>query len=77
MASNAYSPKIALVGDTGVGKTSIMKRYCHGTFKYNISSIGIDQAKKVLTFEDSSLEVSPISFAFIMNFFSRLPSSIG
>lgn len=29
--------KIILVGDSGVGKTSFLNRFCLGSFKHNIS----------------------------------------
>ena len=41
--------KIVVLGTSGVGKSSIIQRYCKNNFKSNVSStIGIDfQVKKV------------------------------
>ena len=38
-----YSIEIALLGDTGVGKSSILYRYSDGIFKYDlIGTAGVD-----------------------------------
>lgn len=41
--------KLIIVGDTGVGKTNILMRYCDDAFKENyVSTIGVDfKLKKV------------------------------
>ena len=50
MSKNAeYEYKIIALGDSGVGKTSILKRYAHGIFdKDTLSTIGIAFAEKDL-----------------------------
>ena len=45
--------KIIVLGDVGVGKTSIIERYCKGTFnKKKQSTIGVDFQSKKITLED-------------------------
>ena len=42
------SYKIILLGDTGVGKTSLILRYCEGKFiEIGTSTIGIDTKNKI------------------------------
>jgi len=41
--------KILVVGDSGVGKTSILNQYCHSKFEQNVApTIGCDFSYKVL-----------------------------
>ena len=41
--------KIMLIGDSNVGKTSIIKRYCKNIFsKSHISTVGIDLETKII-----------------------------
>ena len=47
--------KIVVVGDVGVGKTSIIQRYVHNNFTSNYkSTIGVDFALKVVRLNDGS-----------------------
>ena len=42
--------KIIVVGDSGVGKTSLIHQYCHGFFKQHVTAtVGCDFTTKVLT----------------------------
>lgn len=42
--------KIIVIGDSGVGKTSLIHQYCYGFFKSHcIATIGCDFSTKVLT----------------------------
>ena len=42
--------KILTIGNSGVGKTSILKRYVEGKFpKHHLTTIGIDYLSKDLT----------------------------
>ena len=52
-APNLKSFKIVLMGDSGVGKTSIVNRYTLNEFKNNIlASSGVGFTSKLLTFSD-------------------------
>ena len=50
---NLKSYKVVLMGDSGVGKTSIVNRYTLNEFKNNIlASSGVGFTSKLLTFSD-------------------------
>ena len=41
--------KIILIGDSGVGKTSFLNRFCFDSFKHNIScTVGLEYGQKVI-----------------------------
>ena len=47
--------KIVLIGNSGVGKTSIVTRYNEGTFKENTeATVGASYFKKNIAFKDGS-----------------------
>ena len=51
--------KIILIGDSSVGKTSLLLRYCDGTFDADsISTIGIDRKCKYLKRDDKYIELN-------------------
>ena len=42
--------KIILIGDSGVGKTSFLNRFCYGTFKQQIQcTVGLECGQKIVT----------------------------
>eukprot|EP01080_Neovahlkampfia_damariscottae_P004685 gene4685-8257_t len=45
--------KIIVIGDISVGKTSLIKRYCHNNFTLDYkATIGIDFAQKIMNWDD-------------------------
>ena len=53
-----YSFKIILIGDSFVGKTSLILRFCKATYDENcVSTIGIDTKKKYIKRNDNKIEL--------------------
>ena len=53
-----YLFKIVLIGDAGVGKTSIVRRYCDGVFtSAGIPTIGVDFCIKTIKIGGDSIKV--------------------
>ena len=53
-----YLFKIVLIGDAGVGKTSIVRRYCDGVFtSAGIPTIGVDFCIKTIKIGNDSIKV--------------------
>lgn len=53
-----YSVKVVIIGDSGVGKTNILIRFCENQFKTNYTStIGLDFKIKVIPVEDSKIRL--------------------
>ena len=45
--------KVIIVGDSGVGKTNLLTRYCEGTFKDSYAAtIGVDFKIKIIDIND-------------------------
>lgn len=57
--SNAnYFVKLLLLGDTGVGKSSLMFKYCEGEFKSGlIGTAGVDYKMKNIEFGGKSVKI--------------------
>ncbi len=53
-SKNLQNFKVVLMGESGVGKTSIVNRYTKGTFEDNIlSTAGVCFFSKILEFPDT------------------------
>ena len=53
-----YLFKVVLIGDAGVGKTSIARRYCDGVFtSAGIPTIGVDFCIKMIKIDNDSIKV--------------------
>lgn len=63
--------KVLVIGDLGVGKTSIIKRYVHQIFSQHYrATIGVDFALKVLNWDHQTvirLQLWDIAGKFILN----------
>lgn len=61
--------KILVIGDLGVGKTSIIKRYVHHNFSPNYrATIGVDFALKVLNWDQETVRLQLWDIAGISTF---------
>lgn len=50
--------KVLVIGDLGVGKTSIIRRYVHQTYSNNYrATIGVDFALKVLNWDSETVRL--------------------
>ena len=55
---NIYSFKIILIGDSFVGKTSLILRFCKAKYDdHSVSTIGIDTQKKYIKRDDKKIEL--------------------
>ena len=53
-----YSYKVILIGDSFVGKTSLIMRFCQDTFDLNgVSTVGIDTKTKFVKRKDKKIEL--------------------
>ena len=64
--------KILVIGDLGVGKTSIIKRYVHHNFSPNYrATIGVDFALKVLNWDQETVRLQLWDIAGTVRHFLR------
>ena len=71
-----YLFKVVVIGDAGVGKTCVVKRYCDGGFSdTGIPTIGVDFSIKTLKVGTKTLKVNVYLFLFVctMDFMPILP----
>ena len=55
---NSNSLKITLIGDSGVGKTCIIRRFTSNEFDSNsLSTDGVSYSKKEITYEDKTIQL--------------------
>lgn len=58
MQRREHRYKVLVIGDLGVGKTSIIKRYVHQHFSANYrATIGVDFALKVLNLDQDTIRL--------------------
>lgn len=69
--------KILVIGDLGVGKTSIIKRYVHHNFSPNYrATIGVDFALKVLSWDQETVRLQLWDIAGNLKFNSHLKPTL-
>ena len=50
--------KVVMIGDSGVGKTNMLLRYCDGCFKPNYAStVGVDFKIKIIQVENLKIKL--------------------
>lgn len=70
--------KILVIGDLGVGKTSIIKRYVHHNFSPNYrATIGVDFALKVLTWDQETVRLQLWDIAGTVATFAHIIYGVG
>lgn len=53
-----YMVKLIIIGDSGVGKTNILTRFCEDIFKdTHVATIGVDFNVKTIQVEDKKLRL--------------------
>jgi len=61
-ASSGEAPsvvvKVALVGDAGIGKTSLMRRYVHRSFSQTAATLGVDFLERVVELPQARVTLS-------------------
>lgn|ERR1719264_141370 len=69
--------KIAFLGDSGVGKTSLINQFIYGTFSLNHNpTIGIDYLSKIINTGERSIRLQIWDTAGQERFRSLIPSYI-
>lgn len=54
----AFLAKVVIIGDSGVGKTNLMTKYCEGVFKESyVATIGVDFKLKDVEVDDLTVKL--------------------
>ena len=53
-----FLSKVIIIGDSGVGKTILMTKFCDGVFKDTyVATIGVDFKLKTVSVDDSKIKL--------------------
>lgn len=53
-----YMVKLIIIGDSGVGKTNILTRFCENVFKEtHVATIGVDFSVRTIQIEDKKIRL--------------------
>jgi Ras-related protein Rab-8A len=53
-----YMVKLIIIGDSGVGKTNILTRFCENIFKEtHVATIGVDFSVRTIQIEDKKIRL--------------------
>ena len=57
-SSHDMFAKVIIIGDSGVGKTNMLTRYCEGTFKNTyVATIGVDFKTKTVNVDQTKIKL--------------------
>ena len=53
-----FLAKVIIIGDSGVGKTNLLTKFCDGVFKDSyVATIGVDFKLKTINVDDSKVKL--------------------
>ncbi len=57
-AEHSFLAKVIVVGDSGVGKTNLLTKFCDGVFKDSyVATIGVDFKIKTVNLENAKVKL--------------------